>query len=87
MKAVANHNPLLADWFYSARHAELMNLDGSIMFLFHQKMMAEGIPSLSIHDEYLVRRRDKDIAERLYAEAWQKVTGSSIVPIVLEVEM
>ena len=87
MRAIETHNHRLADWFYSARHAELMNLDGSIMFLFHQKMMAEGIPSLSVHDEYLVRRRDKNIAERLYAEAWQKVTGSSVVPIVLEVEI
>jgi len=86
MRAIEAHNPLLADWFYSARHAELMNLDGSIIFLFHQKMMAEGLPSLSIHDEYLARRRDKDIAERLYAEAWQEVTGSSVIPIVLEVK-
>jgi len=86
MRTIEAHNPLLADWFYSARHAELMNLDGSIMFLFHQKMMAEGIPSLSIHDEYLVRCGDKNMAERMYAEAWQEVTGSSVIPIVLEVK-
>ncbi len=83
MRAIEERNPMLSDYFYKARHAELMNIDGSIMLLFHRRLMAQGIPSLSVHDEYLVRPEHLETADRVYAECWQEVTGASdVFPVV-----
>jgi len=83
MRAIEEHNPLLSGYFYKARHAELMNAEGSIMFLFHLRLMAQGIPALSVHDEYLVRPEHLETANRVYAECWQEVTGANgVFPVV-----
>ncbi|QHI68590.1 hypothetical protein [Tichowtungia aerotolerans] len=83
MRAIEKNNPLLSGYFYKARHAELMNVEGSIMFMFHRKLMRQGIPSLSVHDEYLVKPEHRQIADRVYAECWQEITGAAnIFPVV-----
>jgi hypothetical protein len=66
---------LLHPYFYQGLHRDLMHMDGNIAWACMRELASLGIPSLSVHDEFIVPRQHLNIALDTYKRCWIAETG------------
>jgi hypothetical protein len=78
MGAFLTLNPILSDFMFSDQGIRLMNLDSQITSHVHRHFTEQKIPTLSVHDSYIVDNTKVAELRDIMAEASKAVVGRAL---------
>lgn len=76
INALADHNHVIEDAFFSDMGVRLMRIDSDIAAIILDKCLQANQPVISIHDSFIVKKSFQKELEKIMKDAWEEVLGS-----------
>jgi len=77
LRAIVDHNLMIADNFYCDHGMTLQNIDGEIAMRVIEKMVEKKETVLAYHDSFIVQESAQDALEEAMYKSWEEVVGNT----------